>query len=305
MTDARDRGAVRIAAPAKINLYLHVVGRRPDGFHLLDSLIAFAEIGDQLTLAPARELTLRIDGPFAGSLDAGDGNLIMRAARALLGDRRGLGAEIRLTKRLPVASGIGGGSADAAAALLGLRRLHGLDIGDAHLREIGFAIGADLPVCLAGVASFVGGIGERIEPAPALPAVHLVLVNPGRPLPTAAVFKRRADGPDGARFSAPARWQDSLADAAALAERLAARRNDLSEAARALLPAIDEALDRLGRQPDCLLARLSGSGATCFGLFGDEGGAARAAAAISAARPGWWVVATQLRTRPAMAELRG
>lgn len=302
MTERPKTGAVRIAAPAKINLYLHVVGRRPDGFHLLDSLIAFTEFGDELTIERAPTMSLRIDGPFAGSLAADGDNLVMRAARALSGDGREICAAIRLTKRLPVASGIGGGSADAAAALIGLRKLYSLDVGDDRLRQIGLALGADLPVCLMGMASFIGGIGEQIEVAPALPKAHLVLVNPGQPLPTVEVFKRRAQGRDGARFSAPARWADGVSDAAVLAERLAARGNDLSATALALMPAIGDVLDQLNRQAGCLLARLSGSGATCFGLFADVGTARAAATAIGAARPGWWVSATRLRDRPATAE---
>jgi 4-diphosphocytidyl-2-C-methyl-D-erythritol kinase len=298
-------GTVRIAAPAKINLYLHVTGRRPDGLHLLDSLVAFAECGDELAIAPAPAFSLDIDGPFAGALKADDDNLAMRAARGLMAATRPFGAAIRLTKNLPVASGIGGGSADAAAALIGLRRLFDLDVTDERLREIGLAIGADLPVCLMGRPSFVGGVGEDIAPAPELPGAPLLLVNPGLPLPTAEVFRRCAAGPDGARFSAPARWSDGIGETAELAARLRARRNDLTDAATVLMPVIGELLDRLAAQPGCLLARLSGSGATCFGLFSDEQAAAAAAGAIKQVRPDWWVCATRMRARPAKAELRG
>jgi 4-diphosphocytidyl-2-C-methyl-D-erythritol kinase len=290
---------IRIAAPAKINLYLHVVGRRPDGYHLLDSLIAFTEVGDELTLVPARELTLVIDGPFADRLETEGDNLVLRAARAL-SDLAGAtrGAAVRLTKRLPVAAGIGGGSADAAAALIGLARLWRLDLPAARLAEIGLSLGADLPACLAGTTCFVGGIGERIERAPALPNAHLVLVNPGTPLPTAAVFKERAAAPGDEQSVAAERFAAPMADALALAGLIAKRRNDLAAAATRLVPAIADVLTELERRPGCLIARLSGSGATCFGLFADRGTAREAAAAIAAEQPGWWVTPTLLRHGP-------
>jgi len=290
-----------VIAPAKINLYLHVVGRRPDGYHLLDSLVAFAAVGDELTVEPSSTLTLVIDGPFAGNLQADDGNLVLRAARALAAnvgvDR---GAAMRLTKRLPVASGIGGGSADAAAALLALDRLWELRLPPARLAQIGLSLGADVPVCLAGVPSFFGGIGEEIAPAPPLPPVHLVLANPGAPLATVEVFRARTRGPQGARFSPAARWASPVADAAALAGLLAGRRNDLADAAIALMPPIAEVLALLASRPGCLLARLSGSGATCFGLFAAAAEARKAAAEIAAERPRWWVVATELHGKGRM-----
>jgi 4-diphosphocytidyl-2-C-methyl-D-erythritol kinase len=290
---------LRIAAPAKINLYLHVVGRRPDGYHLLDSLVAFTDVGDELTLTPARELTLAIEGPFADRLAAEPDNLVLRAARAL-SDLAGAakGAAITLNKRLPVAAGIGGGSADAAAALIGLARLWRLDLPAARLAEIGLALGADLPACLTGTACFVGGIGERIERAPPLPKVHLVLVNPGTPLPTAAVFRERAAAPGGEGTSVAERFSAPMADALSLAGLLAKRRNDLAAAAIRLAPAIADALIELERRPGCLIARLSGSGATCFGLFADRGSAREAAAAIAAEKPGWWVTPALLRQAP-------
>jgi 4-diphosphocytidyl-2-C-methyl-D-erythritol kinase len=286
---------LRIAAPAKINLYLHVVGRRADGYHLLDSLVAFTDIGDELTLTPDTKLSLTIDGPFANDLAADEGNLVLRAARALA-PGEGSGAAIRLTKNLPVASGIGGGSADAAAALAALNRLWELRLPASRLAEIGLALGADVPVCLAGRPSYVGGIGDDVVPAPGLPAAHLVLVNPGAPLATAEVFRARARGPLGTRYSAPSRWTAPPVDVAGLARLLAARGNDLEDTAIALMPAIADAVARLRRSPACLLARLSGSGATCFGLFGRQWEAFAAAAAIAAERPDWWVRATRLLT---------
>jgi 4-diphosphocytidyl-2-C-methyl-D-erythritol kinase len=297
-------GALRLAAPAKLNLYLHVVGRRPDGYHLLDSLAAFAAVGDELTFAPAPDLSLAIDGPFGRSLAADDDNLVLKAARALAAQAgRAPGAAIRLTKRLPVASGIGGGSADAAATLHGLNRLWNLALPDSTLARIGLALGADVPVCLAGVPSFFGGVGDEIAAAAPLPRAHLVLVNPGAPLATAAVFRARAQAP-AARYSQPARWTEAVSDVLALAGLLAKRGNDLTAAAIGLLPAIVDVLAALERQPPCLLARLSGSGATCFGLFAERGEAREAAAAIAAAHADWWVVATMLTSaRPDISDI--
>jgi 4-diphosphocytidyl-2-C-methyl-D-erythritol kinase len=292
--------SVRVAAPAKLNLYLHVVGRRDDGYHLLDSLAAFAAVGDELAFAPAAGLSLTIDGPFARDLAVDDSNLVLRAARALAAEAgRPPAAAIRLTKRLPVASGIGGGSADAAATLRALDRLWDTDLPPARLARIALALGADVPVCLTGVPSFFGGVGEEIALAGPLPPAHLVLVNPGKPLATAAVFRARAGDPGGGRFSAADRWATELPDAVALAGMLAQRRNDLTDAAITLVPEIADVLTALERQAACLLARLSGSGATCFGLFGSRGEAREAAAAIASAHPAWWVVATHLMSVPA------
>ena len=292
-------GALRLAAPAKLNLYLHVVGRRPDGYHLLDSLVAFAAVADELTLAPAADLSLAIDGPFGGSLEAGADNLVLKAAHALAAEvGRTPGAAIRLTKRLPVASGIGGGSADAAAALQGLSRLWNLSLPEAALAKIGLALGADVPVCLAGVPSFFGGIGDEVQSAGLMPRAHVVLANPGAPLATAAVFRARALAAGAGAYSRPARWTEAVPDTVMLAGLLAKRSNDLTAAAIALLPVIAEVLDALEQQPPCLLARLSGSGATCFGLFAERGEAREAAAAIAAAHPDWWVVATMLTAAP-------
>jgi 4-diphosphocytidyl-2-C-methyl-D-erythritol kinase len=287
--------ALRLAAPAKLNLYLHVVGRRPDGYHLLDSLVAFAAVGDALTFSSAPTLSLAVDGPFEHDLGAGDDNLVLKAAHALAAQAgRAPAAAIHLTKRLPVASGIGGGSADAAATLQGLNRLWNLGLSESALARIGLGLGADVPVCLAGVPSFFGGIGDEIASAGPLPRAHVVLVNPGAPLATAAVFRARAPAAGAAPYSQPARWTEAVPDAPALAGMLAKRGNDLTAAAIGLLPAIADVLAALEQQPPCLLARLSGSGATCFGLFAVRGEAREAAAAIAAAHPDWWVVATML-----------
>lgn len=269
--------AVAEFAPAKLNLALHVTGRRADGYHLLDSLVAFAALGDRITLAPGQGIAL--SGPFAADLP-GEGNLCLRAARLL-----GLRAAIGLEKVLPVASGIGGGSADAAAVLRGFAR------GGEALPppEAIAALGADVPVCLAGQAARMRGIGEVLDPVPALPALHLVLVNPGIALATPAVFAAldRRDNP--ALPALPARF----ADAAALLGWLSATRNDLEAPARRLQPVIGTVLAALS-QAGAGLARMSGSGATCFGLFASATAAEAACARIRAAQPGWWAVATRL-----------
>ncbi len=281
---------MQIVAPAKINLYLHVLGRRDDGYHLLDSLIAFAAARDTLTVRTADALSLTIEGRFAGALpDSGDGNLVLRAAAALIeGAGRARGAHITLTKDLPVASGIGGGSSDAAAALKLLNEFWRLGRSPAELARLGAALGADVPVCLHGATAYIGGIGEAVDAVPALPAVGVVLVNPAIAVSTSSVFAALAGS-----FSEPARVEYTPYDAASLAVALAARRNDLTAPAADLAPVINDVLSALGAQPGCLLSRLSGSGATCFGLFSDSVAARHAADGISAAHDDWWVVETR------------
>jgi 4-diphosphocytidyl-2-C-methyl-D-erythritol kinase len=282
--------ALRIEAPAKVNLYLHVTGRRADGYHLLDSLIAFAAIGDTLDIEAADELSLVNAGPFGAVLDPGPDNLVLRAARSLQAEA-GIrsGAKLTLTKRVPVAAGLGGGSADAAAALDGLAEVWDLDIDDEDLARLGVDLGADVPVCLYGGPAYVSGIGERIEPAPLLPETHIVLANPGKPVLTAAVFKAQ-----GGRFGAPARFADAPKDARALAALLAKRENGLARAAMEIEPAIGEVIAALEETGDCLLARMCGSGPTCYGIFPDAVAAATAAAKLARSHPRWWVCPTKL-----------
>jgi 4-diphosphocytidyl-2-C-methyl-D-erythritol kinase len=282
--------ALAIAAPAKVNLFLHVLGRRADGYHRLDSLIAFAAAGDRIEIAPASDLSLAIEGPFASGLSAGEDNLVLRAARALATVAGGQvpGAAIRLVKNLPVASGIGGGSSDAAATLKGLNAFWRIDAGDDVLARIGLTLGADVPVCLFGRPARVSGIGETIAPAPTLPPFGVVLVNPGIPVPTAAVFKALAG-----RYSGEAPALPMMSSARDAALWLGQRHNDLAGPAITLAPAIREVLDRLGAARECLLARLSGSGATCFALFADAAAAVTAARDIGASQPSWWVTATR------------
>ena len=282
-------------APAKINLYLHVVGRRADGFHLLDSLVAFAGIGDSVFAKTATELRLVRQGPFACRVPAAEDNLVMQAARRLAA-AAGVAAvaEVTLVKRLPVAAGVGGGSADAAAALRALAALWGVDAKEEMLAAIGIGLGADVPVCLAGRAAFVGGAGEQLTPAPALPPAWLVLANAGTSLPTPAVFAARSHD-----FSAPARFGEAPADTRALVALLEARRNDLTQPACGLAPVIGDTLAALQAQPGALLVRMSGSGATCFALFAGAGEATAAAGRLAADRPDWWVVAAPLVGGPA------
>jgi 4-diphosphocytidyl-2-C-methyl-D-erythritol kinase len=271
-------------AAAKINLHLHVVGRRDDGYHLLDSLVIFAGAADQLTVAPADALSLSLTGPFAAGLSAEPDNLVLRAARALAA-HVGIepAARLLLEKNLPVASGIGGGSADAAAALRLLSRFWRLDLTQQALADIAAGLGADVPVCLYGRPVVMSGIGELLAPAPPLPELGMVLVNPGVAVSTPAVFRLRQGG-----FSNPAAWpSDGWPDAASLAATLARTANDLQPAAVTLAPEVAESLAALRTTQSCRLARMSGSGATCFGLFDNPAAARQAAETIN--RPGWWV----------------
>ena len=285
------RGAaqrVRRACPAKINLYLHVVGTRPDGFHDLDSLIAFTGFGDEVDVAAADDLSLRVVGPFADAVPRSEENLVLRAAKAIREAAKvAAGAEITLTKNIPVAAGLGGGSADAAAALHALNELWQAGVTDQELSAIAGSLGADVPVCLVSEPRQVAGRGDEMRPAPVLPPCHLVLANPGVPLATAEVFARYS-GPG----SGTAPLQEPLADVKSLAQALSARQNDLEDAAQSLVPEIGNVLQALRAPPGCLLARMSGSGATCFALYEDASGAEAAAAATRKVNSDWWVERT-------------
>jgi 4-diphosphocytidyl-2-C-methyl-D-erythritol kinase len=267
-------------APAKVNLALHVTGRRADGYHLLDSLVVFPRLGDLVEAEPAPRLSLAIDGPFARDLDAGAGNLVLRAAALLRAPGRG--AALRLTKSLPVASGLGGGSADAAATL---RLLAGLWRAPLPALDAVLSLGADVPACLSGRACRMGGIGERLDPLH-LPPFWVVLANPGVPVATGAVFAGL-----GRRDNPGLPGTPRFVGAEALFAWLAAQRNDLEPPAVALAPAIADTSAALAAQPGCRLARMSGSGATCFGLFAAGPPALAAADALRRARPAWWVAA--------------
>jgi 4-diphosphocytidyl-2-C-methyl-D-erythritol kinase len=275
-------------ARAKVNLYLRVTGRRADGYHLLDSLAVFADAKDIVTAGPAEDLTLDIRGAEAVALTGEPDNLVLRAARALAeATGRAPKAAITLTKLLPVASGIGGGSADAAAALRVLDTLWETGLDHAALEAIAAQLGADVPVCVASRPARMMGVGEILSAAPELPSCGLLLANPRIALPTPQVFRaRRGD------FSPPAEMPDRLPDAAALAEWLRPLGNDLQDAALSLCAAIAEVLSAIAAQPGCLLARMSGSGATCFALYDTPEARDAAAAAMPSE---WWIMAGRLR----------
>jgi 4-diphosphocytidyl-2-C-methyl-D-erythritol kinase len=279
-------------APAKINLTLHVLGRRADGYHELESLVAFAGTGDDLRLEPGAGLGLQASGPTASLAGSGADNLVLKAARLLADRVEGLQLGIfHLTKRLPVAAGIGGGSSDAAAALRLLARLNGLPLSHPALREAARLTGADVPVCLEPSARMMRGAGEELGPPVNLPRLFAVLVNPRVPVETPAVFKALGLQPG----QALARGSHPAIERSTLVDRLQAARNDLESPALHIQPLIGDALGLLRRTRGCRLARMSGSGATVFGLYDDCEAAAAAAKAVGRARPDWWVKATSLR----------
>jgi 4-diphosphocytidyl-2-C-methyl-D-erythritol kinase len=276
-------------ARAKINLDLYVTGRRA-GYHELDSLTVFAAFGDLLALQEHDRLELELTGPFAGPLAAEPDNLVLRAARRLAAFAgRKAAVRITLDKRIPVAAGLGGGSADAAATLRGLSRLWRLGMAPADLAGLAAGLGADVPVCLAGRTARMRGTGEAIEPWDGLPPLAVLLVNPGLPLATAAVFGalELTPGHAGRPWPPPC-------EAHAFLAWLGARANHLEAPARRLLPQIQDVLALLAAQKGCALARMSGSGATCFGLFATPAARDLAAAAIGRARPSWWLAASTI-----------
>ncbi len=268
------------AAHAKVNLWLNLVGRRDDGYHLLESLVAFVDLADRVEARPADRLSLERDGALSGALAGAADNLVLKAAR-LLADAAGVAprAAIRLSKHIPVAAGLGGGSADAAAALRELAELWRVALPEEELFDLAGRLGADVPMCLAGRAAFVSGIGERLTWAPPLPDCAVLLVNPGTALPTRDVFAARSGGFAPAR-PAPRQWND-LADLAGI---LAERGNGLTVAAIHLAPAVGQVLEALGRTGARHVA-MSGSGATCFALYDSHDLARRAASALP---PAWW-----------------
>ena len=283
-------------APAKINLTLHVLRRRVDGLHDLESLVAFAGAGDTLTLTPGEALTLTLDGPTAEAAGAGDDNLVLRAARAL-GERVGglASGAFHLAKRLPVAAGMGGGSADAAAALRLLARANGLAPDDPRLLEAARSVGADVPVCLAPRVRMMRGAGDALGPTLRLAPLFAVLVNPGVLLATRDVFAAMAIRPGSETGFGGHPDITSTMGFDALVRALAKSRNDMEDAAILLAPRISDVLAVLSAARGCRLARMSGSGATCFGLFEDCRAAGKAAKAIAQGNADWWVKPTLLR----------
>lgn len=281
------------AAPAKVNLALHVTGRRDDGYHIIESLAVFTRFGDRLQAFAAEEDGLAVSGRYAAGAPADGRNLIVMARDALrkaAGSRNAFPVAIALEKNLPVASGIGGGSSDAAAALRLLSRIWGLDIDAVELAGIALSLGADVPMCLAAQPLVARGIGENVEPLPAVPSLGLVLVNPGVPVSTPQVFSALRKRDNEPLPPLPARI-----DFHSLRNWLEATRNDLEAPAREIQPAVADALRALKRA-DAGFARMSGSGATCFGLYETGNVAKRAAAAIRARHPDWFVAATRTTT---------
>ena len=280
-------------APAKVNLTLAVMGRRADGFHLLESIVVFAGVADRLTFRPGGELSLKVSGRGADAAGPIDNNLVIRAARALAAEVPGLKlGRFTLTKHLPVAAGVGGGSSDAAAALRLLARANRLSLNDKRLYKAGKKIGADVPVCIDPRARTMKGIGEKLSAPLKIPSFPAVMINPGVALPTRDVFAALHR----------AQWKRQRALRAggiprernAFASYLEGRANDLEPPAISLQPAIAKVLAELRKSDGCRLARMSGSGATCFGLFTSPRAASAAARKIAAAHKRWWVRATVL-----------
>ncbi len=280
-------------APAKVNLFLHVGPLQPDGYHPLVSLVAFADIGDRLSATPADRLSLTVDGAFAGALEGEADNLVLRVLRRL-GEAAECGEPplaIRLDKRLPVAAGLGGGSADAGAALKLARDALGLALDEGDLARIAGGVGADGPMCLYARAAWAEGRGERLTFEPSLPRLPALLVNPGVASPTGAVYRAFDAGPPSAadRPAPPSDWSPG-----AVLDWLGEQRNDLQAVAVALQPRIGEALAEVAALPGARLVRMSGSGATVFALFDSQSAATAAAATLRGRRPGWWIAPTIL-----------
>jgi 4-diphosphocytidyl-2-C-methyl-D-erythritol kinase len=276
-------------APAKVNLTLRVLGRRADGYHDIESLVAFAGVGDALSFTPGGAMTLSVRGPTAPAAGDVADNLVLKAARAFAGEVDGLAlGHFDLSKRLPVAAGLGGGSADAAAALRLLARANGIAPDDPRLLQAARATGADVPVCLDPRPRLMRGIGDVLSAPLELPRLFAVLVNPGVAVSTREVFAALLPP------AAPTAPLATPAGSAALMAEIAAGRNDLEGPAIELEPAIADLLAALRKLPGCRLARMSGSGATCFGLFGSTAAATAAARTLRVRYPAWWVRATVL-----------
>ncbi len=275
-------------APAKINLTLHVTGQRPDGYHLLDSLVVFADIGDEISAETSAELSLSVTGPMARGVPEDGRNLMIKAARLFDTD---MGAALSLVKNLPPASGIGGGSSDAAATLRVLSVLWGCDL---PLKERVLTLGADLPVCLSPAPQRMSGIGDVLAPVSGVPDCPILLVNPRVEVPTPAVFKamRRRDNPP-----MPENFP-SWADAQEFAEWIKTQRNDMQAAAIQNAPVIADVLTALNTLPGVMVSRMSGSGATCFALFDSPEARDAATGRLAVAHPAWWVAAGQIKSDP-------
>lgn len=285
---------LKVHVPAKINLFLHVLGNSSNGYHELESLVAFTEVGDDLLIEPADKLTFALKGPFSNKLLLNESNLVVQAAQLMGKGFKSLpGAKITLEKNLPIASGIGGGSADAAAVFSALNVFWRIGKTNKELAALGLSLGADVPVCIYGKTAFLGGIGEIIEPAPELPSMGVLLVNPNLSLSTASVFSSFDSA-----FSKANNKIESWLNLQNFITYLQEKRNDLELSAKRLAPEINEVLNVLENEPNCLLARLSGSGATCFGLFSSSDGAKKGKQSISQKHQEWWVRDTKFISSP-------
>lgn len=294
---------LRIVAPAKINLYLHVTRKRADGYHDLDSLVIFGDRGDEVIITPADKFSFSVEGPMAAALKKqtpNKENIVARAAEAFSAALGGdIEAHITLIKNLPPGAGLGGGSSDAAAAIRGLLRHRGMKAQDVPgLPHLLYTLGADVPACFENRPLRIVGTGEITHPAPALPELPMLLVWPGAPCATATVFSR-FKGP----FTPAAKMPAGFSSTDALIGFLKQQKNDLTAAAQSIVPAIAAALGELQQQESCLLARMSGSGSACFGIFSNQEAADRAAAAIGKKYPSWWVSALSSRHPPATPRL--
>lgn len=265
-------------ARAKINLCLHVTGQRADGYHLLDSIVVFADVGDMVSVQPSAGFSLKIDGPFADGLSTGDDNLVLQAAKVF--EPYCNGAALTLTKNLPVASGIGGGSADAAATLRAMARMTGSELP----QDAGLSLGADVPVCLAEQSCRMQGIGDQITPMSNIPQVAAVLIRPNISISTPIIFRKIIDKNNGGITDF---------DDGDMVSYLKKQRNDLQTVARGIAPEIDICLLALEAQ-GALFARMSGSGATCFGIFDTNETAQHAADKLAKAYPDWWLTSCRL-----------
>lgn len=284
----KNLNAYSIHAPAKLNLFLQVTGRR-DNYHLIESLVVFTKFGDRLEVSDGPDISLEVAGPFASGCGPVENNLVLLAARALAAQAPApAGAALKLHKLLPPASGLGGGSSDAAAAIQLLLSFWKLRIRRKTLSELALSLGADVPVCLQRKPTLVAGIGERLSAAPVLPPCYVLLVNPRIPLMAKTVFERL-----NGRFSGPVTLPRRFANVRNLARHLNESKNDLQPPACELAPEILTVLSALQQRQGCLLARMSGSGATCFGLFEDVMDMAAAANAIARSHPGYWLAQTR------------
>lgn len=280
----------RLQAPAKINLFLHITGKREDGYHLLQSVMVFVDVGDELEFSPHDTLFLDVEGPFAGDMPEPNDNLVYKAAQMLAAEyKTHIRGTVKLTKKLPVASGIAGGSSDTAAALKGFVKLWGLPDERDRVHKIAQRLGADVPACMIAKPVWAEGIGEKLMPLPDMPQLHFVLANPMVPTPTPEVFGRFRN-----KFSPQIQFSGRRKSAQEWIADIKLYRNDLTDAALEVTPEIKAVLQALQGTQNCHAARLSGSGATCFGVYDSAEAAIAAVSQLKQQYPRWWVVPANL-----------